>query len=105
MGKDALESSSGGDAPKLVLDIEHEFLDRYQLCIKAVVKMLIGENRLNKWLAAGWLHVTLKFHVIFTFFQHHFVTLRGIVQFISASYFTILCPIVERVVIGHLQLS
>ncbi|XP_075240849.1 dynein beta chain, ciliary-like isoform X3 [Convolutriloba macropyga] len=54
MGKDALESSSGGDAPKLVLDIEHDFLDRYQLCIKAVVKMLIGENRLNKWLAAGY---------------------------------------------------
>ena len=72
MGKDALESSSGGDAPKLVLDIEHDFLDRYQLCIKAVVKMLIGENRLNKWLAAGWLHVTVKFHTIFTFFSAPF---------------------------------
>ena len=48
------EDVEGGDRRNMVMDIEQEHLDRYQMCIKAVVKMLIGEDKLNHWLAAGW---------------------------------------------------
>ena len=48
------EDAEGGDRKNMVMDIEQEHLDRYQMCIKAVVKMLIGEDKLNHWLAAGW---------------------------------------------------
>ena len=36
-----------------ILSFEKQDLESYELCMKSVVKLLVGEQKLNKWMAVG----------------------------------------------------